>query len=206
MSTPAHFDSEIILQTVKAQSSQVPTPLPDDPYVVVRQAHLVDTDTESRLVEDHRETEAHTPAIVDTESELEEAPSEIEEFEASEPSDTRITTSHSSASSDYTAPLPPTLPQTSPLPTLTRLSFHLEDTKEESLDLGTKREGSEDEGPGSKDEGHGSKDEGHGSKKKEEEDAPKVIGEAKMRSTFEVGQSSRSVLEHKGAERISAFR
>ncbi|GJY09828.1 hypothetical protein Tco_0378013, partial [Tanacetum coccineum] len=69
MSTPASFDSEIISQTVGAQSSRVPTPLPDDPYVVVR------------------------------------APLTDEEFEVSEPSDTRITSSHSSASSDSTAPL-----------------------------------------------------------------------------------------------------
>ncbi|GJV48035.1 hypothetical protein Tco_1438247, partial [Tanacetum coccineum] len=136
MSTPAYFDSEIISQTVGTQSSRVPTPLPDDPYVAVRQAHLVDTDTESGPVEDLRETEvpqsllvvpspvpssddlhlivgqAHTPATVDTESEPEEAPSETEEFEASKPSDTRITSSHSSASSDSTAPLSPEHPLT----------------------------------------------------------------------------------------------
>ncbi|GJW05507.1 hypothetical protein Tco_1564363 [Tanacetum coccineum] len=118
---PAHFDSEIISQTVEAQSSRVPTPLPDDPYVEVRQEHLVDTNTESGPVEDLRETEAHTPATVDTESEPKEAPSKTEEFEASEPSDTRITSSHSSASSDSTAPLSPDHPltQTSPTPTPT---------------------------------------------------------------------------------------
>ncbi|GJZ70436.1 hypothetical protein Tco_0633986 [Tanacetum coccineum] len=245
MSTPAHFDSEIISQTVRAQSSQVPNLLPDDPYVAVRQAHFVDTDTESEPVKDLRETEAYTPATIDTESEPEEAPSETEEFEASNPSDTMITSLHSSASSDSTEPLSPDHPltQTSPTPTLTRVSFHrriarmaVQDTEEESSDLGTKREGSKDEGPGSEDEGHGSEDEGHGSKEEEEEEAvPKgqqqavsaedtamdeplgldyralrrrelVVGEAKMRSTFEVGQSSRSMLEHKGAERISAFR
>ncbi|GKF10138.1 hypothetical protein Tco_0048064, partial [Tanacetum coccineum] len=95
------------------------------------QEHLVDTNTKSRPVEDLRETEipqpllvepspipssddlhltvgqAHTPATVDTESEPKEAPSKTEEFEASEPSDTRITSSHSLASSDSTAPLSP---------------------------------------------------------------------------------------------------
>ncbi|GJW30143.1 retrovirus-related pol polyprotein LINE-1 [Tanacetum coccineum] len=96
------------------------------PYhvIIVRQAHLVDTDTDSGPVEDLREKEvpqpllvvpspvpssddlhltirqAHTPATVDTESEPDEAPSKTEEFEASEPSDTRITSSHSSDSSD----------------------------------------------------------------------------------------------------------
>ncbi|GJY58490.1 hypothetical protein Tco_0458382 [Tanacetum coccineum] len=70
--------------------------------------------------------QAHTPATVDTESEPEEAPSETEEFKASNPSDTRITSSHSSASSDSTAPLSPDHPltQTSPTPTPTRVSFH----------------------------------------------------------------------------------
>ncbi|GKB23248.1 retrovirus-related pol polyprotein from transposon TNT 1-94 [Tanacetum coccineum] len=64
---------------------------------------------------------AHTPATVDTESEPEEAPLEIEEFEASKPSDIRITSSHSSASSDSTVPLSPDHPltQTSPTPTPT---------------------------------------------------------------------------------------
>ncbi|GJY17020.1 hypothetical protein Tco_0387442 [Tanacetum coccineum] len=88
------------------------------PYSLVRHAHLVDTDTESGPVKDLRETEAHTPATIDTESEPEEAPLETEEFEASEPSDTRITSSHSSVSSDSTAPLSPDHPltQTSPTP------------------------------------------------------------------------------------------
>nr|GEU69099.1 hypothetical protein [Tanacetum cinerariifolium] len=128
----------------------MPTPLLDDPYVVVRQAHIVDTDTESGPVEDLRETEvpqpllvvplpvpssddlhlivgqAYTPATVDMESEPEEAPSEIEEFEAYEPSYTRITSSHSSYSSDSIAPLSPDHPLTQTLPTHTptRISFH----------------------------------------------------------------------------------
>ncbi|GJR07597.1 hypothetical protein Tco_0790249 [Tanacetum coccineum] len=144
MSTPAQFDSEIISQTVGVQSSQVPTPLPDDPYVAVRQAYLVNTDTEFGPLEDLRETEAHTPATVDTESEPEEAPSKREEslplvsrvpltdkeFKASKPSDTRTTSSHSSASSDSTAPLSPDHPltQTSPTPTPTRVSFYFRTT------------------------------------------------------------------------------
>ncbi|GKF61534.1 hypothetical protein Tco_0181588, partial [Tanacetum coccineum] len=70
--------------------------------------------------------QAHTPATVDTESEPEEAPSKTEKFEASKPSDTRITSSHSSASSDSTAPLSLDHPltQTSPTPTPTRVLFH----------------------------------------------------------------------------------
>ncbi|GKD08021.1 hypothetical protein Tco_1187706, partial [Tanacetum coccineum] len=151
------------------QSSRVPTSLPDDPYVAVRQAYLVDTNTESRPFEDLREIkvpqpllvvpspvlpsddvhltvgQAHTLAIVDTESELEEAPSEIEEslpldsrapltdeeFEASKPSNTRTTLLHSSSSSDSTTPLSPDHPltQTSPTSTPTRALFHRRTTR-----------------------------------------------------------------------------
>ncbi|GKB68795.1 hypothetical protein Tco_0930207 [Tanacetum coccineum] len=71
-------------KTNGAQSSRVPTPLPDDPYVAVRQAHLVDTDTKSEPLGDLKETkipqQAYTPAVIDTESEPEEAPSKLEEF------------------------------------------------------------------------------------------------------------------------------
>nr|GEZ02370.1 hypothetical protein [Tanacetum cinerariifolium] len=59
-----------------------------------------------------------------------------------------------------------------------------EDTEDESLDLGTKREGSKGEGHRSEDVGRGLEDEGP--------------------SIEEV--SARSVPEHEGAERVSAFR
>nr|GEW19674.1 RNA-directed DNA polymerase, eukaryota, nucleotide-binding alpha-beta plait domain protein [Tanacetum cinerariifolium] len=124
ISTPAHFDSKIISQTVRDLSSRVPTPLPDDPYVAVRQTHLVDTNTESGPLEDLRETGIPLPLLVTAEPK--EAPLEIkesltlvsrapftdEEFEASKPSDTRTTSSRSSASSDSTAPLSPDHPLT----------------------------------------------------------------------------------------------
>ncbi|GJZ64913.1 hypothetical protein Tco_0621609 [Tanacetum coccineum] len=207
--------------TVRARSSRVPTPLPDDPYVAVRQAHLVDTDTEFRPVKDLRETEvpqplliipspvpssddlhmtvgqAHIPATVNTESEPEEAPSETEEFEASEPSDTRITPSHCSASSDSNAPLSPDYPltQTSPTPTPTRVSFHCRTAHmvmrtQPTLSLGTSAriaeaaalpplhflvEDTEDESldseterEGSEGESHYLEDEGPGSEEEEE--------------------------------------
>ncbi|GJZ94139.1 hypothetical protein Tco_0666342, partial [Tanacetum coccineum] len=117
MSTPAYVDSESITQADGAQSSRVPVLLPDDPYVAVRQTQLVDT-----------------------ESEPEEAPSEIEElqslgsrvplmgeeFETVEPSGTRTDSSHSSALSDSTIPLSPDHPLThvSPTPIPTHASFH----------------------------------------------------------------------------------
>ncbi|GJW52231.1 hypothetical protein Tco_0093582 [Tanacetum coccineum] len=136
MSTPTHFDSEIFPQTDEGQSSRVPIPLSDDPYRAVRQSHLNDTDIESGPLEDLRDIEIsqpplvvpspvpssndlhltvgqdHTLATIDTESEQKEAPSEIEEFRASKPSDTRITSSHSSASSDSITPLSPDHPLT----------------------------------------------------------------------------------------------
>ncbi|GJS27199.1 hypothetical protein Tco_0487819 [Tanacetum coccineum] len=161
MSTPTHFDSEIISQTDGAQSSRVPITLSDDPYMAVRQSHLIDTDTESGPLEDLRETEipqplpsapslvppsddlylivrqTHTPATIDTESKPEEAPSETEEFEASKPPNTRITSPHSTSPSDSTTPLSPDHPlaQTSPAPTrasyyrsIARMAVHTQPT------------------------------------------------------------------------------
>nr|GFC72307.1 hypothetical protein [Tanacetum cinerariifolium] len=128
----------IISQTVRDLSSRVPTPLPDDPYVAVRHAHLVDTNTESGPLEDLRETGIPQPLLVTAEPK--EAPLEIkesltlvsrapltdEEFEASKPLDTRTTSLRSSASSDSTAPLSPDHPltQVSPTPIPTRVLFH----------------------------------------------------------------------------------
>ncbi|GJT79789.1 hypothetical protein Tco_1054131 [Tanacetum coccineum] len=100
MSTPTHPNSEISSQTVGAQSSQLPTPFPDDPYVAVRQTHLVDTDTESDQEETPSEVEEFQPLVS-------RAPLTDEEFEVSKPSDARITPSHSSASSNSTTPLLP---------------------------------------------------------------------------------------------------
>ncbi|GJV37738.1 hypothetical protein Tco_1410215 [Tanacetum coccineum] len=86
----------------------------------------------------------------------------------------------------------------------------VEDTKDESSDSDTHRERESLEG-----EGHSSEDEGPGS---EDEDEPLglgngalrhrelALGEGSVPNAFEVGQSSRSVLEYEGAERISAFR
>ncbi|GKB95205.1 hypothetical protein Tco_0981342, partial [Tanacetum coccineum] len=169
--------------TDRARSSRVPIPLPDDPYMTVRQAYLATTtDSESEPVKDFRETNipqplpiasspippsddtylivghAHTPTAIDTEYEPKEAPSKTEElqplvartsplssdhtptssdptpvlpltdkeFEASEPSDTRITSSHSTAPSDATAPLSPNHPltQTTPTPTLSQPLYY----------------------------------------------------------------------------------
>ncbi|GJR46999.1 hypothetical protein Tco_1315102 [Tanacetum coccineum] len=189
MSTPAHIDSETISHTDGSRSSRVPIPLPDDPYMEVRQAYLATiTNSESEPFKDFRETEiprplpiaslpvpssddpylivgqAYTPAAIDTDSEPEEAPSEPEEapseteelqplatgttspssdhtptlpdptvspltneeFKASEPSDTRIALSYSTASSNSTTPLSPDHPptQTAPTPILSRPLYY----------------------------------------------------------------------------------
>nr|GEW77112.1 hypothetical protein [Tanacetum cinerariifolium] len=119
MSTPACVDSKTITQANSAQSSRVSILLSDDPYVAVRQAQLVDTDTESDPEETPSEGEESQPLG-----------SRVllmsEKFEASEPSSTRTILSHSLVSSDTTAPLSPDHPLThaSPTPTPTRVLFH----------------------------------------------------------------------------------
>nr|GEX30291.1 hypothetical protein [Tanacetum cinerariifolium] len=119
MSTPAYVDSKTITQADGAQSSRVPVPLPDDPYVAVRQAQLVDTDTELYPKEAPSEVE-----------ELQSVGSRVplmgEEFEAFEPIGTRTNSSHSSASLDSTTRLSPDHPLThvSPTPIPNRASFH----------------------------------------------------------------------------------
>ncbi|GJU64070.1 hypothetical protein Tco_1245905, partial [Tanacetum coccineum] len=94
-----------------AQSSRVPVSLPDDPYVVVRQAQLVDTDIESNLEEAPSEVEESQPLGS-------RVPLISEEFEAFESSGTRTVSSHSLVSLDSTIPFSPDHPLThaSPIP------------------------------------------------------------------------------------------
>ncbi|GKC84013.1 hypothetical protein Tco_1139730, partial [Tanacetum coccineum] len=151
----------------------------------------------------------------DTESDPKEAPSEVEELQSVgfkvplmgedfESMGTRTDSSHSSDSSNSTTPLSPDhlLTHVSPTPTPTQVSFHRRtarmaryrssyETSSSSPTLpGRKRyRGDEDHGLG--DESQGLEDEGLGFE--EEEVVPG-------------GQSSRSVLEQEGVERISAFR
>nr|GFC34497.1 hypothetical protein [Tanacetum cinerariifolium] len=74
MSTPAYVDSETITQANRAQSSRVPVPLPNDPYVAFRHAKLVDTYIESDLEEAPSEAEESGTfkLILDTDSEEDE--------------------------------------------------------------------------------------------------------------------------------------
>ncbi|GJU86887.1 hypothetical protein Tco_1294433 [Tanacetum coccineum] len=101
----------------RAQSSRVRVPLLDDPYVAVRQAWLVDTESEPE------EAPFEAEGLQSLGSRV---PLMSEEFEAIELSGTRTDSSHSSASSDSTTPLSPDHPLTNvlPTPTPTRASFH----------------------------------------------------------------------------------
>nr|GEV01220.1 hypothetical protein [Tanacetum cinerariifolium] len=200
----------------------------------------------------------HTPATLDTKSELEDAPSETKKFDVFEPSNTKITSSHSLASSDSTTLLSPDHLLTQTSHASTRASYYrssarivkyrssyetlspsssltlpirkryqgtsklIEDTKDESLDSDTEREGS-------KEKGHSLEDEGPSLE--EEEATPegqqqavlvvdtttnKFLGldyrvlrrcdlelrEGSVPSTFEIGQSFRSMSEHQGVEEI----
>nr|GEU35117.1 putative ribonuclease H-like domain-containing protein [Tanacetum cinerariifolium] len=80
----------------------------------------------------------------------------------------------------------------------------VEDTEDESSDSDANIDGSDDESHGLDDEGYDLEEESHGSEEEEEEATPE--GEGSVPSMFKVGQSSRSVPEHEGAERKFAFR
>nr|GEX86386.1 hypothetical protein [Tanacetum cinerariifolium] len=201
MSTTTYVDSKTITQADGAQSSRVPIPLPNDPYVAVRQAHLVDTDTELDLKEAPSKAKESQPLGF-------RVPIMSEEFEASRLSGTQTVSSHSLVSSNFTAPLSPGHPLThvSPTPTPTRVSFHrrtacmvVRGLDDESRGLDDKSQSFDDEGQGSEDKGPGL---GYGAARHRTLESTEEI----TPSTYEVGQSSRSVPDHEGVERISAFR
>nr|GEU91929.1 hypothetical protein [Tanacetum cinerariifolium] len=73
MSTSAHFDSKIISYTVGAQSSQVPTSLPDDPYVAVR-FNLSLEDTKGESLEPDSKRKGSKDECLDSKEEEEVAP------------------------------------------------------------------------------------------------------------------------------------
>ncbi|GKD33712.1 hypothetical protein Tco_1249221 [Tanacetum coccineum] len=159
-----------------------------------------------------------------------------EEFEASEPSSTMTISSHSSALSDFTAPLSPDhlLSQASPTATPTRVSFHRKTTRivvhtqptlspgrsiriakaaalsPSSFHLDVKRDSSEGEHHGLESEGHGLEDEGPGSEDEEEaepEGQQQAISVVDTTVNEPLGLGYRALRrQHEGAERISAFR
>ncbi|GKB68231.1 hypothetical protein Tco_0929643 [Tanacetum coccineum] len=72
MSTLVFVDLNIFTQADGAQSSRVPVPFPEDPYEAIKQAYIVETDTESEPFEDHVETrhlkDSDTSAVRSTSS------------------------------------------------------------------------------------------------------------------------------------------
>ncbi|GJZ52974.1 hypothetical protein Tco_0607859 [Tanacetum coccineum] len=184
MSTPVFVDPKSSTQADGAQSSRVLTPFPEDPYEAVRQACLVETDTESEPFEDPIDTETpESPHYVASPTPLPDSTPPTCHTKESESSDT---SGARSTSSDSTAPLSPDHPltHTSPTPTPTRASFHhncsydcacpaphvpwyqgtselILDTDSEEDEIG-EEDTNEDEGRGLDDEGHGLDNEGHG--------------------------------------------
>ncbi|GJW05013.1 hypothetical protein Tco_1563869 [Tanacetum coccineum] len=220
MSTLTYVESETITQADGAQSSRVLVLLHNDPYVAVRKAQLVDKYTESEPED----------ALLEAEESLllgSRVPLMGEEFEASKPSDSAFRKRYRSS---YETPSP------SPSLTLLVWKMYrgtsklILDTDSEGDELGDKDtkedKGLDDEDQGLEDEGPSIEVEG-AAPECQQQAVPVVdttaseplglgYGVARHRaiesteeiapSKYEVGQSSRSVPEHKGAEKVSAFR
>ncbi|GJX40139.1 hypothetical protein Tco_0255129 [Tanacetum coccineum] len=133
-------ENDLTLNIYTAEETEIPQPLlvapspippSDDPYLIVRQDHTrVTIDTKSEPEEAPSKIEEfqplaariappssdHTPISSDS---TPVSPITDKEFEASEPLDTRITSSYSTAPSNSTTSLPPDHPlsQTSPAST-----------------------------------------------------------------------------------------
>ncbi|GKF26394.1 hypothetical protein Tco_0082288, partial [Tanacetum coccineum] len=180
MSTSAYVDSESITQADGAQSSRVPVPLPDDPYVAVKQAQLVDTDTEYR-------------SLYET-----------------------------SSSSSPTLPRQKRYRGTSELILDTNSNedkLGEEDTKDDEEDESDESQGLEDEGLGLEEEEAVPEGQQQAVLVVETATSKPIrlgyealrrceleVEEDQVPNTFKVGQSSRSVPEKEGVERIYAFR
>ncbi|GKD50151.1 hypothetical protein Tco_1279127 [Tanacetum coccineum] len=64
---PSYVDSKTITQADEAQSSRVSVPLPDDPYVAVRKAQLVDTNiSQTQRTLPQRTDSSHSSASLDS--------------------------------------------------------------------------------------------------------------------------------------------
>ncbi|GJR74692.1 hypothetical protein Tco_0087057 [Tanacetum coccineum] len=176
-----------------------------DPYVAVRQAQLVDTETESELKEAPSEAEKSQPLGS-------RVPFTGEEFEASEQS----VRAQPAMSPGLSASVTETM-------TLSDLAFHTktEDDKSEADGVGSGSEESGDKSFDLEEEEEEATPEGQQQTVPVEDTAVDepfglgyealrrhelALGEGSVPSTFEIGQSSRSVLKHEEAERVSAFR
>ncbi|GJY48575.1 hypothetical protein Tco_0438531 [Tanacetum coccineum] len=187
MSTPTYVDSETITQAARAQSSRVSVPLPDDPYVAVRKAQLVNTDTKLDPEEAPSKVEESQPLGS-------RVPLMSEEFEAFKPS-TDLIPRHVSPNSRgsylssssfykrysfYETPSPSssqTLPVRKRYIGTSKLILDIdsegdelgkEDTEEDEVDESSNADdereshGLDDEGQGLDEEGQGLDDEGQG--------------------------------------------
>ncbi|GKC65755.1 hypothetical protein Tco_1098353, partial [Tanacetum coccineum] len=112
MSTLMFVDPEISTHADGAQSSRVPMTLPEDPYEAIRQAYLVETNTESEPFEDLKTESPHTVASPTSFPGSTPPTCHVEESEGSDTSGVRST------SSDSIAPLLPDHPLTHTTPTL----------------------------------------------------------------------------------------
>nr|GEX87356.1 hypothetical protein [Tanacetum cinerariifolium] len=174
------IDPEISTQADEAQSSRVPVPFSKDSYEAIRQACLVETDTESEPFEDPVETETpESPHIVASITSLPDSTPPTCHAKELEDSDTF---GARSTSSNSTTPLSPDHPPTYTSPTLVlflhrtaRMAMRVppemshgisaikdEEDEEvgESLDFDSESEDAEDEGPTTEDEDPAVRDEG----------------------------------------------
>ncbi|GJT00137.1 hypothetical protein Tco_0821306 [Tanacetum coccineum] len=123
--TSVKFESILILglpcclsssSSVRCLENVVPVPFPKDPSEAIRQAFLVETETESEPFYDPIETETpESPHTVASPTSLPDSTSPTSHAEESEDSDT---SGARSTSSDFTAPLSPDHPLTHTSPTL----------------------------------------------------------------------------------------
>ncbi|GKE18940.1 hypothetical protein Tco_1426517, partial [Tanacetum coccineum] len=164
-----YVDSETITQADEAQSSRVLVLLPDDPYVAVRQAQLVDTDTKSDPEEALSKEEESQP-LVSSDSTAPLSPDHPLTHVSPTPTPTRVSFHHRTAR--MAVRTQPTLSlgmsariaeAASLSPSSFRDELGDEDTEEDkSLDADDERERSDDEGHGLGDEDHGLDDESQG--------------------------------------------
>ncbi|GKD70227.1 hypothetical protein Tco_1324317 [Tanacetum coccineum] len=169
MSTPVYVDSETITQADKAQSSRVPVPLPDDPYVAVRQAQSL------RLLirQGTRTDSSHSSASSDSTTPL--LPDHPLTQVSPTPTPTRASFHHRTACIIMRAQPAMSFGHSARVAEAMALSDSAfckrgvlgvrhsdEDGEDESSDADDERERLDDEGHGLDDKGHGLDDKGHG--------------------------------------------
>nr|GEU68251.1 hypothetical protein [Tanacetum cinerariifolium] len=209
MSTLAYVDSETITQADRAQSSRVPVPLPDDPYVAVGQAKLVAPS------ENHTYGCAYSADPILGHVSLNSGATALS-----------LSSFRKRYISSYETPSPSsssTLSGRRILRRIRRIRVRMRTTRErerESQGLGDEGQGLEDEGLGLEEEKEAVPEGqqqailvvntaageplglGYGALRCRE----LAVGEDQVPSTFEVGQSFRSMPDQQGAERVSVFR